>query len=326
MLNVKVYRGNNIESRHQVLAAVVNSQGQVLESYGDIETLIYPRSAIKPLQALPLVVSGASDFYHLTDQEIAIASSSHDGEEFHIECVESWLARLNLSIKDLECGVHPPYHDPTAFELYKQGKEFLAIHNNCSGKHTGMLCLAQFLKVPTQGYVKAHHPVQQKVKEQIEQMIQYKIPAEAFGIDGCSIPTWWLPLKNFAGGLARFADPTSCKDLDSKVQKACQRVYEACVQNPDYIAGTERFCTKIMKECEGKAVVKTGAEGVFAAMIREQGLGIAVKCLDGSLRGSEAAIAYLLNKYQVLPNHSGYLHKKVSNWNHIVTSRIEVSI
>jgi L-asparaginase II len=325
MINVYVHRGPLIESAHKVIAVVSDSQGDINELYGTANTIIYPRSSIKPIQALPIVLSGANDRYGLTSKELAIASASHNGESFHVECVESWLKKLNLSCSDLECGVHPPSSVESNYELVRAGREFNSIHNNCSGKHTGMLCVAKQLNELTNGYSKVNHKVQQLVKSTIEELISYSIPEDAYGIDGCSLPTWAIPIDKFALGLARLAEQEL---TNKKYVQACKLIFEACVNNPDYVAGTERYCTLIMRECAKQVLVKTGAEGVMAAAIRRPGkpaLGIAVKCLDGASRASEAALAFLLNKYKVLPDTSIYLNKKIVNWNNIETGFIEVS-
>jgi L-asparaginase II len=271
---------------------------------------------------LPLVLSGAFNKYNLTQKELAIASASHGGEAYHIECVDAWLKKLELSYLDLECGVHPPSHLESSYKLIKAGIEFSSLHNNCSGKHTGMLCVAKQLNEPTLGYSKVSHKVQKLVKATIEELIDYSIPQNSYGIDGCSIPTWAIPIDKFALGLARYAD----EDLaNKKLVEATQAIFTACVDNPDYIAGTERFCTLLMRECEKKVLIKTGAEGVMAAIIKHpRPLGIAIKCLDGTTRAAEAVLAFLLNKYGVLPDRSSYLNKKILNWNNIQTGFIEV--
>jgi L-asparaginase II len=323
MLNVCVHRGALVESTHKVIAVVSDSNQNILESYGNTNTIIYPRSSIKPIQALPLVLSGAVTQYNLTQKELAVASASHGGEPFHIDCVEAWLKKLGLSYLDLECGIHAPSHADSAYELVRTGKKFSTIHNNCSGKHTGMLCLAKQLKENTQNYSKVNHKVQETIKSTIEELIDYSIPQDAFGIDGCSIPTWAIPISQFALGLARFAD----KDFKNKnIGNACQTIFSACVSNPEYIAGTDRFCTALMRDCSSNILVKTGAEGVMAAIINyPRPIGIAVKCVDGTTRAAEAALAFLLNKYKLLPADSKFLNKKIYNWNDMETGFIEVS-
>lgn len=322
MLNVFIYRGSLVESVHKVVAVVSDSEGNIIEGFGNINSVIYPRSSIKPIQALPLVLSGAASKYSLTQKELAIASASHSGESFHVKCVESWLMKLGLSYLDLECGVHPPSHIESTYNLVQNGEKFNSLHNNCSGKHTGMLCVSKHLGESTVGYANVNHRVQQIIKNTLEEIIDYSIPHDGYGIDGCSIPTWAIPIGKFALGLARFAS----QDLSNgKLSQACENIFEACINNPEYIAGTDRFCTLIMQECEKRVLVKTGAEGVMAAIIKQpKPMGIAIKCLDGSSRASEAVLAFLLNKHKLLSETSQFLKKKVFNWNNMQTGLIEV--
>lgn len=323
-MKVLVHRGYQIESIHNVNAVVARSDGTVLETYGDGREIIYPRSAIKPFQALPIILSGAYNRFSLGARELVLASASHSGETFHTDCVERWLKKIDLREIDLECGAHAPLNMEATYELVRRGKKFSQLHNNCSGKHTGMLTVARHLDIPTKGYVNPDHQIQQIIKTTIEEMIQHKIRVDGYGIDGCSIPSWQIPLDRFAIGLARFA---SGNFLDSKLRLACLEIFEACQKYPEYIAGTDRFCTNIIKECKGKALIKTGAEGVMAAIIKEPiGMGIAVKCVDGAARAAEVAMAALLNKYKILSSNSVYLTKPIINWNNIVTGRIEVKL
>jgi L-asparaginase II len=322
MLKVFIYRGNLVESVHKVVAVVSDSEGNIIEGFGNIDSIIYPRSSIKPIQALPLILSGAASTYSLTQKELAIASASHGGESFHVICVESWLKKLSLSYLDLECGAHPPSHLESTYKLVRNGEKFNSLHNNCSGKHAGMLCVSKHLGEFTAGYTSVNHKVQQIIKNTIEEIIDYSIPQDNYGIDGCSIPTWAIPISKFALGLARFA---SQDQSNRKLAEACENIFQACVNNPEYIAGTDRFCTLIMQECEKRVLVKTGAEGVMAAVIKQpQPIGIAIKCLDGSSRAAEAVLAFLLNKYKLLPETSQFLKKKVFNWNNMQTGLIEV--
>lgn len=323
---VNIIRGNRIESFHNVIAITIEPNGQIIDSYGDIEQKIYPRSSIKPIQALPLILSGAHQKFQLTTQELAIACSSHNAEKIHTDCVETWLKKINLNITDLECGAYNP-SDPEALnQLIKSGQACSSLHNNCSGKHTGMLCTCLQMGFSTQNYVHVNHPVQLFVKQVIEKLSEYKIPQQDYGIDGCSLPNWSLQLKNFAVALAKFANPQIIPELE--YQNACELIYNACLKHPELIAGTNRYCTLMMTELNKKAVIKTGAEGVMAAIIRSpKPMAIAVKCLDGATRAAESAMTHLLFKYGVLKNaNSPLLNKKIMNWNKIETGFIETKI
>jgi L-asparaginase II len=324
MLEVLIYRGEKIESIHKVHLIVFNNESGIEEAFGNTQELIFPRSAIKPIQALPLVISGAYEHYGLSYKELALASASHSGETIHTKSVSAWLSKVGLSERDLECGIHAPLNIETTFELVRARAKFTQIHNNCSGKHTGMLSVARYLNLPIQSYVKPEHQVQKLIKNIIEELCDLKIDQNSYGIDGCSVPSWVMPLENFARGLARFS---GTQFGSKKLKKACTMIFEASQQYPEYIAGTDRFCTNIIKQSNGNVLVKTGAEGVMAAIVKGKlSLGIAVKCVDGTTRAVEAAMASILNKYNLIEPNSNYLHRKIINWKGITTGKIEVMI
>ena len=287
---VLVYRGGVVESRHRVSFAVSDASGEIIAARGKTDRPVFPRSAIKMLQAIPLVESDAADQFHLTPQELALACASHGGEPRHVDAVASWLQRLGLSESDLECGTHLPSHAPSAERLLSAGRRPTTLHNNCSGKHAGMLTLARHLGVPTKGYLRPDHPVQQTIAEVLMSMTGVaKLPAP--GIDGCGIPTFAIPLDNLAIGMARFAGSA---DLAHSRSLACQRLAAAMMQHPEMVAGEGRPCTLIMEALPG-VVVKTGAEGVYTAAWPEHGLGLALKVEDGATRASSVALMALLD-------------------------------
>jgi L-asparaginase II len=294
---VEVTRGDMVESVHRGAYAVCDAGGRVLLSAGDVERPVYPRSAIKPLQALALVESGAAEAHAVSDAEVALACASHDGEPVHVEAVAHWLQRVGLSVDDLECGVHWPYHEASLRHLAAQGETPTAAHNNCSGKHAGFLTLARHLGVPAKGYVKAEHPVQQRILGILEMMCGLDLRDAPHGIDGCGIPQVGIPLGNLALAFARFAEPD---DQPERRQAACARIRRAMAEHPVMVAGHERFCTRIMAAAKGKALVKTGAEGVFCGTVPELGLGFAVKIDDGATRASQVVCGGLLRRLQGL--------------------------
>lgn len=320
-LNVEVWRGLNVESRHSVSAVVVNSQGKIQLAWGPTNQKIYPRSSIKALQALPIVFSGAADRFAISDIELALASASHNGEPQQIEAIQSWLRRLGLSVNDLECGAHPPGYSKAAAELLQSGNSFTAIHNNCSGKHTGMLATALALGKDPQGYSKLSHPVQIMTRKVIEDFCSENIDEADIAIDGCSIPTYCLPIINLATGMARFGDPET---LSSTYRLAAERVYAAIVSHPYYVAGTDRYCTLMMTALNRRALVKTGAEGVMFATVPELKLGIVVKVHDGAVRAAEVAMSWILKELGLLDQQSTekFCELPVRNWNQILTGRI----
>jgi L-asparaginase II len=294
---VEVTRGPLVESRHRASYVVVDTAGHVVEGAGEIEHAVYPRSAIKPVQALALVESGAAEAFDCSDAEVALACASHDGEPGHSEAVAVWLKRLGLGERDLECGAHLPYHEPTMKALLRNGEEPSQLHNNCSGKHTGFLTVARHLGVSTKGYIKLEHPVQQRVLGALEAMAGLDLGRAPVGIDGCGIPTLGIPLGNLALAMARLADP---KDQPEARQAACLRIRRAVALNPFMVAGSKRFCTKIMEVTRERALVKTGAEGVYCASLPTLGLGIALKVDDGAGRAAEVLMGRLLHKLGVL--------------------------
>jgi L-asparaginase II len=294
---VEATRGAMVESRHRGAFAVVDAEGRVIAQGGDIERPVYARSAIKPLQAIPLVESGAAEAFGLGDGEIALACASHKGEPRHVETVTAWLARIGCGIADLECGTHLPGDEEAMVEFLGAGGTANASHNNCSGKHSGFLTLARHLGLPTKGYIRYEHGVQQRVLGTLESMTGLDLGDAPRGIDGCGIPVIATPLGNLALAMARFADPA---DQPESRQAACARIRAAMTAEPFMISGTDRFCTRVISETGGRALVKTGAEGVFCGALPEQGLGIALKIDDGEARGAEVAMAGLLVRFGLL--------------------------
>jgi L-asparaginase II len=285
-LTVEVTRGEMVESRHRVAAAVCDAGGARLLAAGDADALIYPRSAIKPLQALVLIESGAADAFNVSDAEVALACASHSGEPRHVELVRAWLARLGLSEADLECGVHAVtgVAAPTA------------AHNNCSGKHSGFLTVARHLGVPTRGYIQPDHPVQRRVMARVAEMAGATLDGAPRGIDGCGIPVFGMPLAALAGAMARLA---------AAPDAACARIRAAMAAEPALVAGTGRFTTRVIAATSGAVLVKEGAEGVYAGAIPARGIGIAVKAEDGTGRAATAAMGHLLRRLGALDERAG---------------------
>jgi L-asparaginase II len=284
----EVTRGPIIESRHCGSYVVADASGKIILQAGDITTPIYPRSAIKAFQCLPLIESGAADRFHLTDEEIALCCASHNGEPDHVRVARSILKKSGLDETCYECGAHWPSARQAAYQLVRDGQDCQPIHNNCSGKHAGMLALAKFLDLGIQDYVKPEHPVQRSVAAAIGKICDCDLNKAPMGIDGCSVPTWAMPLQNMALGFAR---------LNNSI--AGQRIILAVKAHPFMVAGTADFDTDVMKAVP-RLFVKTGAEGVYCGCIAHAGLGFAVKVDDGAARAAEVATAGLLAKLDVL--------------------------
>lgn len=288
---VDVSRGDIVESRHRGRYVVIDADGGIVASGGDIEAAVFPRSAIKFLQALPLVESGAADAFGAGPAELAIACASHGGEPRHVETVRAWLSRAGLGEADLECGAHLPTTASAAEALIRDGRKPGALHNNCSGKHAGMVTTCRHLGDPVRGYVRPDHPQQRRVVAVFEALLGLDLSRAPRGVDGCSLPQIAVPLRALALGIARFGAPDRLPDLRAA---ACRRLAAAVVAEPFMLAGTGRFCTRAIEACGGKAVIKTGAEGVYVAAIPARRLGIALKIDDGAARAAEVAMGRLL--------------------------------
>lgn len=295
---VEVSRGGLVESRHRGAAAVVDAGGSLRAAWGNVDRLVFARSALKPIQALPLLSTGAAERFGLGDEEIALAAASHGGEPVHVERIAAWLARIGLGPEALECGTHPPKETEAQAGLIRSGAAPSALHNNCSGKHAGFLTTARHMGEAPAGYVHSDHPVQQRVAEAIGRLCGIDPGTAPCGIDGCAIPVLGLPLRALALGMARMADPEM---LPPALAGAARRIVTAMIRHPYLVAGRERFDTVIMTALAGRAATKVGAEGVHIAILpghgRGSGLGIAVKIDDGAGRAAEAVMATLIRRF-----------------------------
>ena len=293
----EVTRGTAVESRHAGIAAVVDATGTVVHQWGDIDQPIFPRSAIKALQALVFVETGAADAFNLGDQELALACASHFGMPMHTRPIAAWLDRIGLRPADLNCGAHYPLDRATANQLVAAAATPTPLHNNCSGKHTAMLTTAAHLGEPTAGYEQPDHPVQRRVTAALSQMYGYDLDPAPRGTDGCSIPTIAVPLRNVALAMARFAAPDG---LPTARAAAARRVYTAVTGHPALTAKPGFFDTDVMAATHGAALIKTGAEGVYCAAVPDKSLGIALKILDGAPRAAQVAMAAVLRHVGVI--------------------------
>ena len=294
---VEIARGEMTESRHRGSVAVVDAHGDVRLAIGDIVSPVFARSGIKPIQALPLIETGAAEAFALGNAQIALAASSHNGSPVHVDIVGNWLTKIGLSADDLECGSSLPWMEEDRKALYAAAGGGSPLHDNCSGKHTGFLTVARHLGHPTRGYIRYEHPVQQRVLGALEQMTGMDLFDAPKGIDGCGIPTIGIPLGNIALAMARLADP---HDQPEARQAACARIRRSMAAEPYLVAGKGRFCTRVIEALGEAALVKTGAEGVFCASLGKLKLGIALKIDDGAGRAAEAVMIRLLQKYELI--------------------------
>jgi L-asparaginase II len=323
---VEVTRGGLVESRHRGAVAVVDATGSNVFSVGDVASLVFPRSAVKPLQALPLVESGAAEKFKLSDEELALCCASHSGEPAHVRGVERILAKAGFDASALACGAHWPASQSAAMALARAGAP-TALHNNCSGKHAGFVCVARAMDIDPIGYWRPDHPVQQRVHAVLEDLAEAALPQDCRAIDGCSVPTWALPLHNLALAFAKFG---SGRGLAPARAAAAARLRAACVKEPWYVAGSGRFCTEIMQVLGARALVKTGAEGVMCAALPARGLGIAIKCDDGAGRAAEVVMAAMLLRFVALNDQqraalARFAQPKLRNWNGIEVGELRIS-
>ncbi|KQT45292.1 asparaginase [Aureimonas sp. Leaf454] len=284
----EVTRGSRVESRHRGAVAVMDAAGKAVLSLGDIDAPVFPRSAVKVFQGIPLIETGAADAFGLALADLSLAVASHSGEPGHVERAAAMLGRAGLSEEALECGCHWPFDQPVALELARSGGRPTALHNNCSGKHAGFLCTAVHCGETTAGYVGADHPVQVRARAVIEDLTGTRLGPDDGGIDGCSIPTYAAPLRGFATGFAKLV---SGQRVGAERAEAGRRLIEAAMAEPWYMAGTDRACVALMEAAPGRVFAKTGAEGVFCGAIPEYGLGFALKIDDGTTRAAESAVA-----------------------------------
>jgi L-asparaginase II len=324
---VEVLRGDVVESRHRGAVAVVDEDGKVVFSAGDVSRAVFPRSAVKALQALPLVESGAADRYGLTSAELALACSSHSGEAAHAQASAAMLAKAGREPGCLECGSHWPMNEEAARALARSGGKPSALHNNCSGKHAGFVCLSCAQGVDPAGYVGPDHAVQRAVRSAMEEMAGVRLSDAERGVDGCSIPTYATPIVALARAFARLG---TGKGLPGDRAAAARRLREAAAAHPFMVAGTGRFDTRLMGLLGAAVFSKTGAEGVYCAALPGQGLGIALKCDDGQGRAAEVMLAATVQRFLPVAGADAeglqaLAAPVLKNWNGIEVGRLRAA-
>ncbi len=309
---VEILRGARVESAHRGAGAVVDADGALVFVFGDVERPTYPRSAVKALQALPLIESGAADALGLGDAELALAVASHSGEPEHVALAAGMLLKAGAGEPSLCCGVHWPLGADAVRDLCARGSHPSQLHNNCSGKHAGFLCLAAANGWPAEDYVGPDHPVQQAVRAALEEMTGETLDESRRAVDGCSIPTYAVSLSGLARAFARFA---TGQGLSAERARAAKRIRAAIAAHPFLVAGTGRFDTEFMTRFGARAFTKTGAEGVFCAALPDLGLGLAVKADDGATRAAEVMIGALLQRFGGFGAEAErFVRPKLANW------------
>lgn len=321
---VELVRGSVVESAHRGAVAVYDADGKQVLAIGDVDRPVFPRSAVKAIQALPLIESGAADAYGFGDRELAMACASHSGEPEHVAASSDMLARVSLDGTALECGAHWPTSQDATTMLAASGGKPSALHNNCSGKHAGFVCVCCHAGVDHHGYVNAGHWLQETVRNAMQDVTGAAHDEANRGVDGCSIPTYAVPLTKLAHGFARMA---TGQGLGPQRARAAQRLMQACMAEPFYVAGTGRADTDLMRAAPGRLFVKVGAEGVYCAALPELGLGMALKCDDGAGRAAEVAIAALVAKLVAADSgladaFRGMARPTLTNWNGIAVGAL----
>ncbi len=315
-LFVEVRRGNDVESLHRVHFVLCHADRGIVASAGRQDYVSFVRSAIKMFQALPLVEDGGLERFGLTPQELALCTASHGGEPFHVAAARAILRKTGVEEHALACGPHPPLHPGSAEILVAAGEPPGRIHNNCSGKHAGMLACATLHRWPIEGYHELAHPMQQRVVETLAHWTGVPADRMRVAIDGCGLPTFGLPLAAVALACARFAAAAATAEpvardfpglSDSRLlgaegspATAPARIIAAMTTHPEYVAGTDRLDTDLMRVTGGRVFAKVGAEGYYCAGAPAAGLGLALKVEDGAKRGSEPALLATLRAHDLV--------------------------
>jgi L-asparaginase II len=339
-LLVEATRGGIVESAHRGAVAVVDARGAIAYAIGDVTRPVFARSAVKVLQALPLVTSGAADAFQLSDEELALACASHNGEARHVATAAGVLAKAGLDASALECGAHWPQHEVAQRELAASGVALSALHNNCSGKHAGFLCVGclmaraqgrhtnESVREFVRGYVKPEHPVMREITASMQDATGCDLSRAPMGTDGCSIPTFGIPLQQLALAFAKVATGTG---LSAERAAAAARLRRAVASAPFFVAGSGRFDTRVMQRLGERVFCKVGAEGVFCAALPAQGLGVAIKVDDGNTaRAAEVAMAAVIEALVPLGDDERRFVRSLSdvtlkNWNGIVVGALRAT-
>jgi L-asparaginase II len=332
---VEVRRGSITESRHRGHIVVVELDGNIVAHLGAPETVTFLRSSAKPLQALPLLISGAAERFGFTDKEVALACASHNGEPIHTELAASMLEKIGLGPEALKCGVHEPYSVEVAGKLRLLGQSPNVLQNNCSGKHAAMLALAKHLGAATENYESPENPGQKAIADAISQFSDIAVTDMAVGVDGCAAPIFGITVKAMALTYARLVSPPAT--FDKPTRDACERIVRVMSAYPELIGGTsDRLDTEIMRAAPGLLISKVGAEGVYTAGIKPceqwpKGLGLALKIEDGDdKRARPTVVIESLRQLGVLKDESldavaKYAFFPVHNWRADVVGEIRAS-
>lgn len=290
-------RGGAVESIHHIAACAIDARGEVAFSLGAIDAPVFLRSTAKPFIAAAAIAAGARERFDLQPQEIAVMAASHSGQPFHVEAVRSILAKIGMDESALQCGPHAPYNADAAHELERAGITPGAVHNNCSGKHAGILALCKLIGADPGTYLEVENPAQQRILELCARGSGVTPESFALGVDGCGIPVYATPLRNAALSFMRLATLTGLENSDAR---ALHVVRDAMIAFPEYVSGTGEFDARLMEAGGGNIACKAGAEGVHGAAVIDRGVGLVVKVLDGASRGRAPAVLSALREMGLL--------------------------
>ncbi len=294
---VKVYRGNTIESIHYGSVVVVDSRGKLIYHTGDPYFVTYLRSSAKPFQAIPLITSGAAKEFGFTKKEIAIISSSHNGQKVHTDTVKNILKKIGLSEKNLQCGVHIPHYYTVNNITPPRGKKFTPVHHNCSGKHSGILALCVYFGWSIKNYLSKNHPAQKLILKAISEICRYPEKKIKLGIDGCGVPVHAMPLYNMAVG---FANLVNYNSENKKTSEAYKLIIDSMRKYPEMVSGEGRSDLALAKASRNNILAKAGGEALSCSGILDRGWGMAVKIADGNRRAIVPATIETLRQLGLL--------------------------
>lgn len=325
----KVIRGETVESVHRGHLIVLDGNGEEIFSLGNPDFVTFFRSAAKPLQAIPFILSGAAERFGFLENEIALACASHSGEKIHTEISQKMLQKIGLSEADLRCGSHFPFHEETAHQIVREDKKPNQLHNNCSGKHAAMLAFAKHIGANLKTYEMLENPIQQQILEVVSNFTEIPKKEIKIGIDGCAAANFALSLRGMARSFAKLVFPP--KDFDEELREACRRISTDFMSYPELIGGTERLDTLVMREISGKIICKVGAEGLWLCGILpspkwKRGLGIALKIEDGDDHRARPAVGIeLLRQLGILDreNLKELSPMPIKNWRGDLVGKVE---
>ena len=276
---------------------VVGENNKIIYEKGDSSEISFPRSSAKLMQALTPLALGAKEEFNLTEKEIAVICASHSGEDFHIETIRNILKKAGLDESYLKCGPHYPFKEDVAEKMKKEGIKPKDIHNNCSGKHTGMLLACKIMGWDMEDYYKIDHPVQRKITENIERVCECKIPLEHISVDGCGVPVHAMTMREFAHGMQKMSDFENLEGFE----EASKDIYNAITKHSKYTSGSDRIDHYLISRYPGKIIVKSGANGYFGGYLPDKKYGFCIKTYDGISSVRNLILIELMKKFEVIP-------------------------